>query len=89
MRRVPENNFAVIDKFGPGKHGFGPGNKSTGTLATIPGADFMNSVQEEIAQLLEQNGVVLKPNDNTQLYELIEHVDEFVHSLFDEFEKLN
>lgn len=71
MRRVPENNFAVIDKFGPGKHGFGPGNKSTGTLATIPGADFMNSVQEEIAQLLEQNGVVLKPNDNTQLYELI------------------
>ena len=26
---------------------------------------------------------------NTQLYELIEHVDEFVHSLFDEFEKLN
>ena len=26
---------------------------------------------------------------NKQLYELIEHVDEFVHSLFDEFEKLN
>ena len=68
MRRVPQKNYAVIDKFGPGKHGFGPGNKANGTVATIPGADLMNAWQEELAHVIEAVGGVLDDDDNHQLF---------------------
>ncbi len=68
MRRVSENNYAALNMFGKGKHGFQPGDKSTGAIATIPGAAFMNSVQEEIANAIEKSGVELNPEDNTQLF---------------------
>lgn len=74
MRRVPETNYAALNVFGKGKHGFQPGDKSTGSIATIPGAAFMNSVQEEIANAIEQSGMVLNPEDNMQLYKAISMV---------------
>ena len=71
MRRVPDSNYPVRDLFGKGKHGFGPGDKTNGTIATIPGAAFMNSVQEEIANAIEQAGMELDPEDNQQLFKAL------------------
>ena len=71
MRRVPETNYAARDMFGKGKHGFQPGDKSTGSIATIPGAAFMNSIQEEIANAIEKSGMTLNPDDNQQLFKAI------------------
>lgn len=71
MRRVPDSNYPVRDLFGKGKHGFGPGDKTNGTIATIPGAAFMNAVQEEIAGVIEGLGVALDPENNNQLGETL------------------
>ena len=59
MRRVPDSNYPVRDLFGKGKHGFGPGDKTNGTIATIPGAAFMNAVQEEICNVIEHANLKL------------------------------
>ena len=71
MRRVPDSNYPVRDLFGKGKHGFGPGDKTNGTIATIPGAAFMNAVQEEIAGVIEKAGLVLDSDSFSQLYDAI------------------
>lgn len=71
MRRVPDSNYPVRDLFGKGKHGFGPGDKTNGTIATIPGAAFMNAVQEEIANVIEGMGVALDPENNAQLLDVL------------------
>lgn len=71
MRRVPDSNYPVRDLFGKGKHGFGPGDKTNGTIATIPGAAFMNAVQEEIANAIEHFGGTLDPENNAQLAEIL------------------
>ena len=63
MRRVPDSNYPVRDLFGKGKHGFGPGDKTNGTIATIPGAAFMNAVQEELASIVEAAEIDLDGND--------------------------
>ena len=71
MRRVPDSNYPVRDLFGKGKHGFGHGDKTNGTIATIPGAAFMNAVQEEIANAIEGMGIELDPENNTQLLDAL------------------
>ena len=73
MRRVPDSNYPVRDLFGKGKHGFGPGDKTNGTVATIPGAAFMNAVQEEIANAIEGLGVTLDPDNNSQLLDVLKN----------------
>ena len=67
MQRVPLENRAQKDKFGQGKHGFQSGNPSTGVLATIPGASFFDSIQEELAAVVEQSGDSLDTNNNHQV----------------------
>lgn len=61
---------------------------------TFPNYQYLKDKLEIRHDIVHRNGIsndksTLHIISNTQLYELIEHVDEFVHSLFDEFEKLN
>lgn len=71
MQRVPLENRAQKDKFGQGKHGFQSGNPSTGVLATIPGAAWFDSIQEEMAAIVEQAGFSLNNNNNHQVVDAI------------------
>lgn len=71
MRRVALENRAQKDKFGVSKHGFTPGNPSTGVLATIPGAEWFDSVQEEIANTIEAAGFSLDTAKSNQLHAAI------------------
>ena len=71
MQRVPLENRAQKDKFGQGKHGFQSGNPSTGVLATIPGAAWFDSIQEEMAAIVEQAGFSLNSKDNHQIVDAI------------------
>lgn len=66
MRRINTPN-KVVDKFGAGKHGYKNGNKALGIIATELEADWFDSVQEEIANVIEGSGAALNPADNTQL----------------------
>lgn len=49
---------------------FTDGSAEQGRLATVIGAKWLNSVQEEIANLLEENGVILDPENESQLAEM-------------------
>ncbi|MGY8624171.1 phage tail protein [Chromobacterium violaceum] len=71
MRRVGDNRNPVRDKFGAGKHGFGPGDPQTGQPATTPGYELFDSWQEEIASVVEGAGFALKPDQNNQLLQAI------------------
>lgn len=66
MRRI-DTPTAAADLFGPGKAGFRDGNPALALLATRLNAAFFNSVQEEVANVIEHGGGVLNPEDNTQL----------------------
>lgn len=61
---------------------FTDGSAEQGRLATVIGAKWLNSVQEEIANLLEENGVVLDPENESQLAEM------FAPFLAGEFEEI-
>lgn len=66
MRRINTLSKAV-DLFGIGKHGFIDGNKWDGTRATELNASLFNSWQEELASLIETEGIALSDDDNNQL----------------------
>lgn len=66
MLRINTIN-AILNCFGEGKAGFGAGNPTTGTKATYLSADWCNSIQEEIANVVEASGTELDPPDRTQL----------------------
>jgi hypothetical protein len=62
------NGAAVsADLFGAGKDGFKDGDKANGIPATIVTAEFLNSIQEEIANVIESQGITLDVNNRTQL----------------------
>jgi len=70
MERI--NGSAVAtDLFGAGKDGFRDGNKALGVAATVVNAEFMNSVQEEIINVIEDAGLTPDAEDNTQLLQAI------------------
>ena len=71
MQRVPLENRAQKDKFGPGKHGYQGGNPTTGVLATIPGAEAFDCFQEEISNVIENAGIELDGKNYQQLYQAI------------------
>lgn len=75
MHRV-DTQFAVAslpDSQPPGTPGFfSGGNPETGQLATVPGPDWMNSVQEEIAAAVEGAGIGLDKDNNAQLLAAIQ-----------------
>ncbi|AUH51209.1 hypothetical protein CXB49_10505 [Chromobacterium sp. ATCC 53434] len=74
MRRVGDNRNPVRDKFGQGKHGFGPGNPQTGQPATTPGYELFDSWQEEMASVVEGAGFALKPEQSNQLLQAIQQI---------------
>lgn len=71
MRRIDTATKAV-DLFGAGKHGFKNGDPALAILATKLNAEFFNSVQEELANLIELSGQTLNSADNTQLYQAVQ-----------------
>lgn len=68
MHRI-DTPTAQKDKFGAGKNGFTGGNPQTGELPTALDADFFDSLQEEIARVIEAAGLTLKKSNNAQLLE--------------------
>lgn len=70
MRRI-DTSTAAQDLFGPGKHGFRDGDPANAVLATQLNAAYFNSVQEELAQLVECSGLELSPVDNGQIVRAI------------------
>lgn len=55
------------DLFGPGKDGFRDGDPLTGIPATQLTAEWFNAIQEEIAAVIEDAGLILDPNNLRQL----------------------
>ena len=66
MHRI-DTSTAQVDKFGAGKNGFTGGNPQTGELPTALNADFFDSVQEEIAAVIEAAGLTLTKSNRAQL----------------------
>ncbi len=66
MHRIDTPNRA-IDLWGAGKPGWRDGNKALGVNPTEFNALFMNSLQEEVAGVIEGAGLVLDPGNNSQL----------------------
>jgi len=66
MERIDTSTKAV-DLFGPGKHGFKDGDKALTISATQLNAAWVNSVQEELCNVIEWAGFALDPNNNAQL----------------------
>jgi len=66
MHRI-DTSTAKKDKFGAGKNGFTGGNPQTGELPTALDADFFDSIQEEVAAVIEAAGISLAKTNNAQL----------------------
>lgn len=66
MHRI-DTSTAQKDKFGAGKNGFTEGNPQTGTPATALNSAFFDTIQEEIAGVVESTGVALNESNNSQL----------------------
>lgn len=64
MHRIDTAGSTVDNKFTDG-------DPQTATQATVVDDDFMNTVQEELAHVIEQAGIVLSKPDQTQLYQAI------------------
>ena len=56
-----------IDGSGHQDNRFTEGNPQTGTEATVVTAGWLNAVQEEVAHVIEGQGLVLNKDDNEQL----------------------
>lgn len=64
----------VLNLFGVGKHGFRDGDMATNTPPTDFNADWCNSVQEELATVIEGGGLALNPASNSQLFEAVQRL---------------
>ena len=71
MKRISTATKAV-DLFGAGKHGWKDGNLLIAVQATDGEADWFNNLQEEVANVIESNGIALDGNVRTQLYQAIQ-----------------
>jgi hypothetical protein len=71
MHRIDTPN-AQKDKFGVGKNGFTNGNPQTGELATELNADYFDSVQEEMCNVIEGAGLTLDKAKTNQLQMALE-----------------
>ena len=70
MKRIDSVN-ARADVNGIGKIGFHDNADLEGQDATYLTPDWLNVIQEELANLLEKNGITLNSNSHTQLFELL------------------
>lgn len=73
MRRI-DTSTAAQDLFGKGKHGWRNGNPQAGVRPTQFNAEFVNALQEEIANAIENAGINLNPEDNQQLFRAVEKI---------------
>lgn len=75
MHRI-DTSTAQKDKFGAGKAGFTHGNAQAGVPATEVSAEFLDSVQEEIAAVIEDSdsGEPLDKSKNNQLVTAIKAI---------------
>jgi len=73
MDRINGSNVAP-DLHGAGKDGWRDGNKALGIPATVVTAEFLNSLQEEVANVIEGQGITLDVGDKTQLKQAIERM---------------
>lgn len=62
----------VADLFGAGKHGWRDGDIPGGIVPTYANAAWFNTVQEELANVVELGGTVLTPGNRTQLAQAIQ-----------------
>ena len=69
MKRIDSVN-ARPDVNGPGKKGFHDNGDLEGQDATYLTPSWLNAVQEELANAIEQSGLNLDPNDPAQLFSL-------------------
>lgn len=70
MHRIDTAN-SLPDANGLGKRGFRDGNKATGVLPTEFDANWCNSVQEELANVIESAEIPLEKADKSQLLQAI------------------
>ena len=70
MKRIDTIN-ARENMFGVGKSGFHDNADLPGQDATYLSPDWLNTIQEELCNLLELNGVALNSQLKTQLYNLL------------------
>lgn len=70
MQRIATVNRS-LNLFGAGKDGFRAGNIALGIEATSFSDEWCNGVQEELANVIEGQGLVLAANDRTQLRQAI------------------
>ncbi|MDA5499821.1 phage tail protein, partial [Yersinia aleksiciae] len=73
MHRI-DTPSAQIDKFGAGKNGFTRGNPQTGVPATALDDDYFDSVQEELAGIVEAAGFILDKSNRAQVLEAIQQL---------------
>lgn len=66
MHRI-DTSTAKVDKFGVGKNGFTAGNPQTGELPTALDQDYFDSIQEEIAAVIEGAAIALVKGNRSQL----------------------
>lgn len=66
MHRI-DTSTAQKDKFGAGKNGFTRGNPQTGTPATDLDDDYFDSIQEELAAIIEASGADLDKSKRNQV----------------------
>ena len=66
MHRI-DTSTAQKDKFGAGKNGFTRGNPQTGTPATDLDDDYFDSIQEELAAIVEASGAALDKSKRNQV----------------------
>lgn len=66
MHRI-DTPTAQKDKFGAGKNGFTRGNPQTGTPATDLDDDYFDSIQEELAAIIEASGAALDKSKRNQV----------------------
>nr|WP_298892241.1 hypothetical protein [uncultured Acinetobacter sp.] len=75
MQRINSAN-ARPDVNGTGKAGFHDNADLSGQDATYLTPDFLNTLQEELANLLEKHGIALDSANRQQLYELLATFDD-------------
>lgn len=73
MHRI-DTPTAQVDKFGLGKNGFTRGNPQTGTPATELDDDYFDMLQEELAGIVENAGIVLDKTKHNQLLTALQTV---------------
>jgi hypothetical protein len=76
MRRIDTLNKAT-DLFGAGKHGWKNGIPGTADRPTEGRAEWFNAIQEEVSNVIEDDGTPVNPATNTQLIEAIKKQQNF------------